>query len=60
MLDLSKEMIAAVIFVREKKFKNPNFIEIGNKLLKFVTFYKLYGTYFGCRLKTSALLKEVW
>lgn len=54
MLQLSKEMTETVSIIRREK--NPNKIIFGEKLLHFATFYKLYGTYFGNRLKCSQLL----
>jgi hypothetical protein len=32
---------------------------IGDKLIYFATFYKLYGTYFGNRLRSQQLLKKL-
>jgi hypothetical protein len=42
-----------------RKQKNPNFIMIGDQLIHFATFYKLYGTYFGNRLRSQQLLKRL-
>lgn len=40
-----------VVSIIEKE-KNPNRIIIGKELIHFGTFYKLYATYFGNRLKS--------
>lgn len=57
MLQLSELMIKTVSVVRTQK--NPNFILIGDQLISFATFYKLYGTYFGNRLRSQQLLKQL-
>jgi hypothetical protein len=57
MLQLSDLMIKTVSIVRAQK--NPNFILIGDQLSSFATFYKLYGTYFGNRLRSQQLLKQL-
>lgn len=50
MLALS-EMMAATVGVVERE-KNMNRIVIGPELIKFANFYKLYGTYFGNRMRS--------
>ncbi len=50
MRSLSELMIDTVNVIRKEK--NPNRILIGQKLIEFGSFYKLYGTYFGNRLKS--------
>ena len=40
--------------------RNPNRIRIGQELIRFGSFYKLYGTYFGNRLRSEALLRELF
>jgi hypothetical protein len=57
MLQLSDLMIATVSVIRKQK--NPNLIMIGDQLIHFATFYKLYGTYFGKRLRSQQLLKKL-
>lgn len=57
MLELSNIMIATVGIIRKEK--NPNLILIGDKLVHFATFYKLYGTYFGNRLRSQQVIKKL-
>jgi hypothetical protein len=57
MLELSNLMISTVSIIRKQK--NPNFILIGDQLVHFATFYKLYGTYFGNRLKSQHVIKKL-
>lgn len=57
MLDLSKMMIETVKIITTQK--NPNFIILGDQLLAFVAFYKVYGTYFGNRLRSERLLLQL-
>ena len=40
--------------------RNPNRIKIGQELVRFGAFYKLYGTYFGNRLRSEGLLRELF
>lgn len=57
MRQLSEMMSQVVSIVRTQK--NPNFIIFGEQLLSFGTFYKLYGTYFGSRLRSEKFLKTL-
>ena len=56
MLQLSKIMIDTLSI---RLLKNSDLIIFGNKLVHFASFYKLYGTYFGNRLKSQAVLKRL-
>lgn len=51
-------MIETVCII--EKQKNPNRIIIGEKLIHFGNFYKLYGTYFGNRLKSEQLIRQLF
>lgn len=42
-----------------RKEKRQNMMAFGDQLNHFASFYKLYGTYFGCRLKSEKLLREI-
>jgi hypothetical protein len=55
MAGLSKNMVEALQITR--KSKNPHLILFGDKLNYFAIFYKLYGNYFGNKLKGEAILK---
>lgn len=57
MLELSNLMVVTVGIIRKEK--NPNLILIGDQLVHFATFYKLYGTYFGNRLRSQQVIKKL-
>lgn len=52
-------MMISTVGIVEKE-KNMMRIVIGPELIKFGNFYKLYGTYFGNRMRSEQLLKKLF